>query len=64
MENANYGKNTKKIVFLDTDHRHAQLILRLRHHGLTQSDFFRALISGYIEGDEDELLEKIEEISK
>tara|TARA_R110000824_G_scaffold275336_1_gene464031 strand:+ start:6339 stop:6662 length:324 start_codon:yes stop_codon:yes gene_type:complete len=52
MGNTDYGKNTKKIVFIDTDHRHAQLILRLRHHGLTQSDFFRGLVGGYIEGDE------------
>ena len=51
MSKEAYGKNTKKIVFLDTDHRHANLIVRLRHDGLTQSDFFRSLITGYIEGD-------------
>jgi len=51
MSEEAYGKNTKKIVFLDTDHRHANLIIRLRHDGLTQADFFRSLVTGYIEGD-------------
>ena len=47
-----YGKLTKKIVFTDSDHRHAQLVLRLKHDGLTQSGFFRHMITAYIEGDE------------
>jgi len=47
-----YGKNKKRIVFSDTDHRHAQLILRLKHDGLKQSAFFRNIITGYLEGDE------------
>ncbi len=51
-ESDSYGKNTKRIVFTDTDHRHAQLIVRLKHDGLRQSDFFRSLISGYLNGDE------------
>ena len=46
-----YGRNTKKIVFTDTDHRHAQLLIRLKHDGLTQADFFRSILTGYIEGD-------------
>jgi len=48
----NYGHNTKRIVFTDTDHRHAQLLVRLKHDGLTQATFFRSIITGYIEGDE------------
>ena len=44
--------NTKRIVFTDTDHRHAQFIVRLKHDGLRQSEFFRSLISGYLNGDE------------
>lgn len=51
MSGLNYGKNTKRIVFTDTDHRHAQLLIRLNHDGLRQSDFFRSLITGYLEGD-------------
>ena len=47
-----YGKNNKRIVFTDTDHRHAQLLVRLRSDGLKQAHFFRSLITGYIEQDE------------
>ena len=47
-----YGKLSKRIVFTDTDHRHAQLVLRLKHDNLKQSDFFRQLITGYLEDDE------------
>jgi len=47
-----YGKLSKRIVFTENDHRHAQLVLRLKHDGLKQSDFFRSLITGYISGDE------------
>jgi polygalacturonase len=42
----------KKIVFDDTDIRHAQLKLRLQHDGLTQAEFFRCMITGYIEKDQ------------
>ena len=41
MEDINYGKNNKRIIFTDTDHRHAQLILKLKTDGLTQAKFFR-----------------------
>tara|TARA_A100001011_G_scaffold385744_2_gene460293 strand:+ start:8112 stop:8441 length:330 start_codon:yes stop_codon:yes gene_type:complete len=47
-----YGKNDKRIVFTETDHRHAQLIVKLKSHGMTQAKFFRSLITGYLEGDE------------
>ena len=47
-----YGKNDKRIVFTDTDHRHAQLHIRLRTDGMKQSQFFRSLITGYINQDE------------
>lgn len=46
-----YGNLTKRIVFTDNDHRHANLILKLKHDGLTQSAFFRHLITAYIEND-------------
>jgi DNA-binding transcriptional regulator YhcF (GntR family) len=46
-----YGKLNKRIVFTENDHRHAQLIVRLKYDDLRQSDFFRSLITGYIEGD-------------
>ncbi len=48
----NYGKNNKRIIFTDTDHRHAQLTLKLKDDGMTQAKFFRALITGYLTDDE------------
>tara|TARA_B100000287_G_C20364377_1_gene675127 strand:- start:317 stop:646 length:330 start_codon:yes stop_codon:yes gene_type:complete len=50
--NVEYGKNLKRIVFTDTDHRHAQLVVKLRNDGITQAKFFRALITGYLEEDQ------------
>ena len=47
-----YGKNQKRIVFTESDHRHAQLIVKLKSDGMTQAKFFRSLISGYLEGDD------------
>jgi len=41
----------KKIVFYDTDKRHAKLKIRLHYDGLTQAGFFRALVSGYLDKD-------------
>jgi hypothetical protein len=51
-DDVKYGKNDKRIVFTDTDHRHAQLHVRLRTDGMKQAHFFRSLITGYIEQDE------------
>jgi len=47
-----YGQSGKKIIFYDSDKRHAELIIRLRHDGLTQSAFFQSIITGYLEKDE------------
>ena len=47
-----YGENKKKIVFYDTDARHADLKIRLQYHGMTQSSFFRAVVSAMVEEDE------------
>jgi hypothetical protein len=41
----------KRVVFTDTDVRHAQLKIRLQHDGISQADFFRAMITGYLEND-------------
>jgi hypothetical protein len=41
----------KRVVFTDTDVRHAQLRIRLQHDNLSQADFFRALITGYLDND-------------
>ena len=47
-----YGVNSKKIMFYDTDKRHVELKIRLQHDGLKQSEFFRAVVTAYIEKDE------------
>tara|TARA_R100001163_G_C4946220_1_gene115918 strand:- start:157 stop:522 length:366 start_codon:yes stop_codon:yes gene_type:complete len=46
-----YGKLNKKIVFTENDHRHAQLVIRLKHDSMKQSEFFRTLITGYLNND-------------
>jgi hypothetical protein len=46
-----YGKMTKRIVFTENDHRHAQLVLKLKYLRLTQAAFFRHVISGLLEDD-------------
>ena len=51
----NYGKIPKRIVFNVTDHEHAQLILRLKHNSLTQSEFFKAIIEAVNNNDENML---------
>ena len=62
----NYGKIEKKVIFEDTDKRHADLKIRLHNDGLRQGEFFRAVVSGYLEKDEDLLkfLEKYKSQSK
>ncbi len=42
---------TKKVVFYDTDKRHADLKIRLHYDGLTQAGFFRGMITGYLDKD-------------
>ena len=42
----------KKVAFVENTHQHAKLILKLRHDGVTQSKFFRAMIAGYLDGDD------------
>ncbi len=61
--NTEYGKNLKRIVFTDTDHRHAQLVVKLKNDGITQAKFFRSLITGYLKGD-DRLVEFVRENGK
>jgi len=53
MGEPKYGREGKKIVFYDTDKRHVELKIRLKHDRLTQAEFFRTLITGYLDNDED-----------
>lgn len=52
MKQKNKNK-TKRLVFDDTDSRHAQLKVRLDYDGLTQAEFFRSFITGYLANDKD-----------
>ena len=45
-------KKDKQILFLETEKRHADLKIKLKHYGITQSDFIRGCISGLINDDE------------
>tara|TARA_Y100000310_G_scaffold307966_1_gene350609 strand:- start:4652 stop:4969 length:318 start_codon:yes stop_codon:yes gene_type:complete len=53
----------KRIVFEDSERRHADLKIRLNYDGLTQTDFFRGIITGYLNGDENimELVARLQE---
>ena len=42
----------KKFMFYDTGKRQADLRIRLKYDGLNQSQFFRAMITGYLEKDD------------
>tara|TARA_Y100000310_G_scaffold145852_1_gene145253 strand:- start:1844 stop:2176 length:333 start_codon:yes stop_codon:yes gene_type:complete len=57
-----YGNLTKRIVFTENDHRHAQLILKLKYLRLTQATFFRHILTGLIE-DDPRILEYTNEIA-
>ena len=45
-------KKDKQILFLETEKRHADLKIKLKHYGISQSDFIRGCISGIINDDE------------
>ena len=47
-----YGNREKKIVFNETDNRHAELKIKLHYDGLKQGEFFRAIVEAYISEDE------------
>ena len=45
-------RDRKKFMFYDTEKRQADLRIKLQHDGITQSTFFRIMMSGYLENDE------------
>jgi len=47
-----YGSELKNVVFVEDDKRHADLRIRLRHDGITQTQFFQGIITGYLNKDE------------
>ncbi len=46
-----YGHTKKKVVFYSTDKAHADMKIRLKFDGLTQSSFFRGVVDGYVNKD-------------
>ncbi len=42
----------KKIIFYDSEKNQADLKIRLKYDGLKQSEFFRAIVSGYLQKEE------------
>ena len=42
----------KRLVFYDKTHRHVELKIILDHDDMTQSEFFRSLITGYLDKNE------------
>tara|TARA_R100000808_G_C2131615_1_gene140710 strand:- start:371 stop:718 length:348 start_codon:yes stop_codon:yes gene_type:complete len=48
-----YGHTEKIVKFTDTDKRYAELRLRLHYDGMSQGDFFRAMVTGYIQSHPD-----------
>jgi len=63
MSEDHYGTKEKMVQFADLDKRHADLRLRLHYDGLTQGQFFRALVTGYVDRDPDivNFIEKVKE---
>jgi hypothetical protein len=45
-------EDRKKMMFWESPKRQADLRVRLQYDGFTQSHFFRAIITGYLEKDE------------
>ena len=46
-------KKDKQILFLETEKRHADLKIKLKQYGISQSDFIRGRISGLSNDDEE-----------
>jgi len=60
-----YGTRDKRISFMDTDKRNADLMIRLKHDGLTKTRFFRELLTGYLDRDHTivDFIERLKESS-
>jgi len=55
MSGPKYGTMNKKVVFYDSDKRFAELKIRLQHDGISQAQFFRGIVTGYLMQDGDVL---------
>jgi hypothetical protein len=65
-----YGNFEKVVQFTDSDKRYADFRLRIHYDGLRQGEFFRGILIGYLENDEDlmrfinKLKRKVERLSQ
>ena len=50
-ETAPTTNERKKIMFYDSEDRQIKFRIRCQHDGITQSQFLRIMVTGYIEGD-------------
>ena len=48
-----YGEENKKIIFSDTGKTHAEFKIKLQYDGISQGDFFRQVVSAYLDEDTD-----------
>ena len=46
-----YGKENKKIVFGESGKTHAEFKIKLHYDGLAQGEFFREVVSAYVNED-------------
>ena len=46
-----YGVSQKKIVFRESDKKHAELKIRLNYDGITQQQFFSCVVEAYVNKD-------------
>ncbi len=50
---AEYGEENKKIIFSETGKTHAEFKIKLQYDGISQGDFFRQVVSAYLDEDTD-----------
>ncbi len=63
MKDPEYGTMKKKVVFYDSDKRYADLKIRLQHDNISQANFFRSILTGYLSQDPD-ILNFVDKIKK
>ena len=56
------SEDEKRVVFTDNHHRHAKFTMKLKYLQITQSKFFRHIITGVLE-DDPRIMNYVEEIA-
>ena len=47
------AKKKRIIQFQDTEDRHAKLLIRLNYDGMNKTEFFKAVLTGYLDRNDD-----------